>query len=287
VAYATTDDGVRLYYEETGTGTPLLFVHEFAGDCRSWEPQVRDFARRHRCITYNARGYPPSDVPSAPEAYSQDRAVADAVTVLDHLGIRRAHVVGLSMGGFCALHLGLKRPERVLSLVVAGCGYGADPQQRDNWAAESERNAAAFESDPIAAARDYSVGPTRVQFQNKDPRGFAEFARMLEEHSGLGSALTLRGVQMRRPSLYDLQEQLGAMTVPMLIITGDEDEPCLEPDLMLKRTVRSSALAVLPKTGHTCNLEEPALFNSLIHQFLMSVESGRWNGRDPRSLNDV
>src|SRR5207248_4176373 len=121
MAFATAD-GVSLYYEETGSGTPLLFSHEFAGDHRSWAPQVRELGRRYRCITYSARGYPPSDVPDAPEAYSQERAVADAVAVLDHLGIERAHVVGLSMGGFCALHLGLSRPERALSLVVAGCG---------------------------------------------------------------------------------------------------------------------------------------------------------------------
>jgi pimeloyl-ACP methyl ester carboxylesterase len=110
MAYATAGDGVRLSFEETGSGPPVLFIHEFAGDHRSWEPQVRELARRHRCVTYDARGYPPSDVPTEPERYSQDQAVADAVAVLDHLGIQRAHVVGLSMGGFCTLHLGRGTP---------------------------------------------------------------------------------------------------------------------------------------------------------------------------------
>jgi pimeloyl-ACP methyl ester carboxylesterase len=284
MAFATTDDGVRIYFEETGSGAPLLFIHEFAGDHRSWEPQVRFFARRYRCITYNARGYPPSDVPPEPSAYSQARAVADAVAVLDHLRVERAHVVGLSMGGFCTLHFGLRHPERALSLVVAGCGYGAPPELRESWLADSEANARAFEADVVAAAASYSVGPYRVQFQNKDPRGFAEFALQLAEHSGPGSALTLRGVQMRRPSLYELRSELAALTVPMLIVTGDEDEPCLEPDLMLKRTIPSSALAVLPRTGHTCNLEEPALFNALVLDFITAVEAGRWAPRDPRSV---
>ena len=115
-----TDDGVRLHAEETGQGEPLLFVHEFAGDHRSWEPQLRFFSAAYHCITYAARGYPPSDVPTDPAAYSQERAVADAIAVLDRLAIGKAHVVGLSMGGFTALHLVLGHPERVSSAVVAG-----------------------------------------------------------------------------------------------------------------------------------------------------------------------
>jgi pimeloyl-ACP methyl ester carboxylesterase len=240
----------------------VLFIHEFAGDHRSWEPQVRELARRHRCVTYDARGYPPSDVPTEPERYSQDQAVADAVAVLDHLGIQRAHVVGLSMGGFCTLHLGLRHPGRALSLTVAGCGYGAQPDRRERWQAET----------------------ARVQFQRKDPRGWDESRRWLAEHSAVGSALTLRGVQMRRPSLYDLTERLRRLEVPVLLVTGDEDEGCLEPNLMLKRTIPTAALAVLPRTGHACNLEEPALFNRLVLDFVAAVEAGRWEPRDPRSL---
>jgi pimeloyl-ACP methyl ester carboxylesterase len=282
---ATTDDGVQLYYEETGTGSPMLFVHEFAGDYRSWEPQVREFARRHRCVTYNARGYPPSDVPAEPERYSQGRAVADAIAVLDHLGIERAHVVGLSMGGFCALHLGLRRPDRALSLVVAGCGYGAHPDRRESWPAETEASARSFETEGTAATVElYMVGPARVQLQAKDPRAWEESRRWMAEHSPLGSALTLRGVQMRRPSLYDLTDELRRLTVPTLIVTGDEDEGCLEPDLMLKRTIPTSALAVLPRTGHAVNIEEPELFNRLVADFVATVEAGRWAARDPRSL---
>lgn len=286
MALATADDGVRLYFEETGAGTPLLFIHEFAGDHRSWEPQVRDFSRRYRCVTYNARGYPPSDVPEDGAAYSQERAVTDAVAILDHLGIDRAHVIGLSMGGFCTLHLGLSHSDRARSLVIAGCGYGAEPERAERFRVESEANAAAFEKDAASAAEAYALGPTRVQFQNKDPRGWEEFARMLAEHSGPGSAGTLRGVQMRRPPLYDLRERLAGMTVPALIVTGDEDEPCLDADLMLKRTIPSSALAMLPRTGHACNLEEPALFNRLVQDFLTTVDAGRWTLRDPRSIGE-
>src|SRR5918911_4765422 len=183
---ATTDDGMQLYYEETGQGFPLLFIHEFAGDCRSWEPQVRAFGRRYRCIAYNARGYPPSDVPEDPAAYSQARAVADVVAVLDGLGVERAHVVGLSMGGFATLHLGLRHPERARSLVVAGVGYGAQPERQEAFRRESNLIADAFAREGAATvAKRYAVGPARVQFQNKDARGWAEFAAQLASHSSL------------------------------------------------------------------------------------------------------
>lgn len=285
--FAKGADGVKLYVEETGTGRlPLLFIHEFAGDFRSWEPQVRSFASTHRCITYNARGYPPSDVPADTSAYTQFQAVDDALAVLDHLQIDRAHVVGISMGGFCALHLGLRHPDRALSLVVAACGYGAQPERTTSFQAECEAIAQAYESEGAAKfAERYSVGPARVQFQNKNYRGWQEFARQLAEHSSEGAARTMRGVQRGRPSLYGLTDELSRLTVPTLIVTGDEDEGCLEPSLMLKRTIPSAGLAVLPRTGHTANLEEPDRFNDLVRRFITAVEGEAWGLRDPRATS--
>ena len=283
--HVSTNDGVRLHVEETGDGPPVLFVHEFAGDHRSWEPQVRALSRRYRCIAYSARGYPPSDVPEDPAAYSQDRAVADAIAVLDALDVDRAHVVGLSMGGFATLHLGLRHPGRARSLVVAACGYGAQPERQEAFREESNVIADAFAGEGAAeVAKRYAVGPARVQFQNKDPRGWAEFAAHLGEHSSAGSAMTMRGVQGARPSLYDLTDSLAALSVPTLIVAGDEDEGVLEPSLMLKRTIPAAGLAVLPKTGHTVNLEEPELFGRLLERFFADVENGAWGPRDPRSL---
>src|SRR5919107_3514594 len=269
MAHVSTDDGVQLHLEETGSGFPILFLHEFAGDHRSWEPQVRALSRRYRCITYAARGYPPSDVPEDQAAYSQARAVDDAIAVLDALEVERAPVVGLSMGGFATLHLGLRHPERARSLVVSAVGYGAQPERQEAFRRESNLIADAFASEGAAeVAKRYAVGPARVQFQNKDPRGWAEFAAQLGEHDSQGSALTMRGVQRERPSLYDLGDELGELTVPTLLVVGDEDEGCLEPSLMLKRTIPAAGLAVLPRTGHTCNLEEPELFDRLLERFL-------------------
>jgi pimeloyl-ACP methyl ester carboxylesterase len=281
-----TDDGVTLHVETTGTGVPLLFIHEFAGDHRSWEPQVRFFSGAFRCITYAARGYPPSDVPADPAAYSQQHAVADAIAVLDRLGLPAAHVVGLSMGGFTALHLVLTHPGRVLSAVAAGAGYGAPPERATAFRAECEAVAAAFESDgALQVAEWYALGPARVQFQNKNPRGWAEFADALAGHSSLGSALTMRGVQGARPSLFALRDEFTRVTTPVLIMAGDEDEGCLETALMLKRAIPAAGLAILPRTGHTANLEEPDVFNAAVDRFLAAAARGAWRTRDPRSLS--
>lgn len=283
--HLTTDDGIKLYYEEVGSGVPIVFVHEFAGDVRSYELQMRHFGQRYRCIAYNARGYPPSDVPQDGEKYSQARARDDIRAVLDGLKIDKAHIVGLSMGGFAALHFGFNYPDRARSLVVAGCGYGAAPDKRSQFAAEAEAVAAQFEQRTMAkAAEAYALGPTRVQFQNKDPRGWREFAVQLAEHSTEGSARTMRGVQARRPSLFDLVDQMTAMTTPTLIMTGDEDWPCLEPAILMKRSIPSAALVVMPNAGHTINLEDPAAFNAHIADFVHAVDVGAWRKRDPRAM---
>lgn len=281
----TSDDGIQLHVEEAGAGTPIIFIHEFAGDHQSWEPQMRWFARTHRVITYAARGYPPSDVPADVSAYSQARAATDAVNVLDGLGIDKAHVVGLSMGGFCALHVALRYPKRALSAVVAGAGYGAHPDVREKFRSECEAIAQAFETEELDAfASRYAEGPARVQLQNKDPRGWTEFRDALSHHDRVGAANTMRGVQMERPSLYALRDQLAQIAVPILVLLGDEDSGAIDASVMMKATIPTAGLAVLPRTGHTANLEEPMLFNRLVGDFITSVDAGRCASRDPRSL---
>jgi pimeloyl-ACP methyl ester carboxylesterase len=285
--FIKTDDDVSLYYEEAGIGAPIVFVHEFAGDCRSWEPQLRYFSRRYRAIAFNARGYPPSDVPERQESYSQQRACDDIRSVLDGLGLKRAHIVGLSMGGFATLHFGLTYPDRALSLLVAGCGYGAEKDRREQFRAEADAIAAELvEKGMKAFAERYSLGPSRVQFEAKDPRGWREFREELAKHSAVGATLTQMGVQKERPSLFDLEEALGRLRVPTMIVSGDEDWPCLVPGIFLKRVIPSAALAVMPSSGHAVNLEEPDSFNRLVERFLAQVDAGRWPERDPRAMSN-
>ena len=267
-------NGISLYYQEHGTGYPLVWSHEFAGDYRSWNPQVHYFSRHYRVVTYNARGYPPSDVPDCIDDYTQRQSVDDLKGLLEFLGIEQAHIGGLSMGGSVALNFGLTYPSMASSLVVAGTGSGStDPETfRKNVTARAE----VMRSGGMEAMGDYSNSPTRVQLLRKDPLGYEEFRRGLMEHSALGSALTFAGVQGRRPTIFELEEQMKALDVPTLIMTGDEDEPCIEPSIFMKRCIPKSGLAVIPQSGHAINLEEPELFNRLVMEFLTEVEHGRW-----------
>ncbi|MET0875837.1 MAG: alpha/beta hydrolase [Tardiphaga sp.] len=284
MSFATTDDGVKLYFEETGSGTPVIFVHEYAGDHRSWEPQMRFFGRRYRAITYAARGFPPSDVPESASSYSQKRAADDILAVLDHLKIDTAHIVGLSMGGFATLQFGFNHATRARSLCIAGCGYGAEPDKQTQFKAEADAVAAAIKKEGMRSfSEKYAYGPTRVQFENKDPRGFAEFKQQLSEHSDVGSANTQLGVQRERPSLFSLVDQMKAVRTPALVVTGDEDWPCLLPGVLMKQNIPTAALAVVPNSGHTLNIEEPDEFNRILLNFLTQVDGGRWPTRDPRA----
>jgi len=279
--------GAKLYYEETGTGHPIIFAHEFGSDLREWETQVRFFSRNYRCITFNARGYPPSDVPEDDSLYGQNHATDDIAAVLKHLKIEKAHVVGLSMGSFAALHFGMRYPDMATALVVAGCGSGAPQSERETFKRQCNATADRFLRDGSAAvAKDLGLGPTRIQLRNKDPRGWDEFVRHLGEHSPLGSALTLRNYQALRPSLYDLSDELAKLTVPILLVVGDEDDPCLDANVYLKRTISSAGLWMVPRTGHAVNLEEPDAFNGAVQEFFSIVERGKWTPRDTRALGD-
>jgi pimeloyl-ACP methyl ester carboxylesterase len=282
--HAGAADGVKLYYEEVGRGTPIVFVHEFADDMKGWAAQVKFFARRYRTIAFNARGYPPSDVPEDPERYSQAQAAEDIRAVLDHLGLAKAHVVGLSMGGYATLHFGLTHPARALSLTVGGAGYGSVSADRATFHKDTDHVVAQFEQGGMAkVAEFYTRGPTRVQFLAKDPVGWREFYDRFAAGSARGHANTMRGVQRRRPSIFELEDKLTKLDVPTLIMTGDEDEPCLEPALFMKRKIRSAGLVVIPNSGHAINLEEPDLFNRAVLDFLTAVDAGRWPRRDPAS----
>ncbi|MEI6159739.1 MAG: alpha/beta hydrolase [Roseococcus sp.] len=281
-----TEDGVDLHYIEAGEGTPLVFAHEFAGDARSWEPQIRFFSRRYRCIAFHARGYPPSSVPTSPKSYGQDRATDDIAAVIKALNLAPAHVVGLSMGAFATLHLGLRHPHLARSLTAAGVGYGASPDKRAQFQAEIDGSVAKLRAGGIEKfATIYAHGPTRLVFEEKDPRGFAEFEAQMAEHSTEGSALTMLGVQRERPSLFELEAQFRQLKLPTFIIAGDEDDPTLEPALYLKRTITSSALLVMPKCGHTMNLEDPDAFNRAVLDFITAVDSGAWKDRIPASMS--
>jgi len=271
-------DGTELAVRASGSGTPLVFAHEFSGDARSWDLQVGALSRHYRCITYCARGYLPSAVPATIAAYSQERAADDLADVIRAVADGPAHVIGLSMGGFAALHLGLRHPQLLRSLVLAGVGYGAKPEQQPRYGIELKREADHAKAIGMDAyARELSESSYAQCLRAKDESGWQLFARQLAEHAVIGMAMTLRGILATRPSLWHLAGKLAALTAPTLIVTGDDDTPCIEPSLFLKRTLPDAALCVLPRAGHLANLEEPVLFNAVVSDFLSAVERDRWS----------
>ncbi|GIT14131.1 MAG: alpha/beta hydrolase [Chloroflexota bacterium] len=268
-------NGVEIYYEVTGQGYPLIWSHEFGGSYDSWEAQVKFFSRRYQVITYAARGWPPSDVPEDPTAYTQDIVVNDLYLLMRHLNISEAHIGGLSMGGNVALNFGIAHPEMAKSLIVASAGSGST--NRDTFLSTGQSMADRLLSEGmVPVAKDYGTTNIRVQLRRKDPMGFETFARLLSEHSATGLALTYQGFVMNRPTVFELEDKLKSLRVPTLIMIGDEDEPCIEPGIFMKRTIPVSGLSCFPQSGHAINLEEPDLFNRTVLDFLTAVEAERW-----------
>lgn len=283
--YATSD-GIRLYYEESGKGTPVIFVHEFSGDLHSWDAQIRRFSRRYRCIAFNARGYPPSEVPPSVSKYSYRIATDDIANLMRQLGERKAHVVGCSMGAYTTLQFGLRHADRARSLTLVGAGAGSDPGRMAQFQRDTESQAQRYLAlGTREVVKMYLTHPARVPLRRKDPRGFEEFYSRVAEHSALGSANTLRGIQARRPSIYSLAPRLRRLAVPVHVVCGDEDPSAVAPSVFIKRTCPSARLTVVPGTGHAVNVEEPDLFNAATAGFFAEVDSGRWRPRDPRSYN--
>ncbi|MCH8989246.1 MAG: alpha/beta fold hydrolase [Chloroflexi bacterium] len=272
-----SSDGVDIHYQVAGQGYPLVWSHEFAGDITSWEPQVNFFSRRYQIITYCHRGYPPSGVPGDPAAYSQDHLVEDLNRLLQHLGIEQAYIGGLSMGGTVAISFAIAHPEMCRALIVASAGAGSNSGDRERLLASWQALSESMIADGMEKFADgYARGPERVQFLRKDPVGWAKFHAGLASHSAQGSSLTFRGVQMKRPTIYELEKDLQQIKAPTLVLIGDEDTPCVEPAIFMKRSIPACGLAVFPQSGHTINLEEPGLYNRTVLDFLTAVEAGKW-----------
>jgi pimeloyl-ACP methyl ester carboxylesterase len=279
-----TSDGMRLHVTDSGAGIPVLFLHEFAGNYRSWSGQVAELEDDYRCITYAARGYPPSDVPTSPAAYSWQRAVDDAVAVLDVLEIEAVHVVGISMGGYTAVQLGLRHPDRVRSIMAVSVGSGSDPSIRSAFLEEARMVAEQLRTRGTAfVGQHMAEGPSRVQLKSRNKQAWNEMIEQFTEQSAEGLALTILEIQGRRPSFHDLVDNLRNLSVPLLVVDGDEDQACLSTGMLLKRTVPSCGWQVLPNSGHVPNLEDPEQFNDIIRRFVRQVEANEWPERDPMS----
>lgn len=268
-------DGVSLHYQESGNGVPLVLCHEYATDHRSWEPQIRHFARRYRVIAYNYRGYPPSSVPEAERDYDHDLLIADLAGLLDQLRIDRCHLVGIATGGNLALNFAIAHPDRINALAVVGAGAGTS--DRENWLRGCTQLADDIAERGVEAVVD-AIGnaPQRAIFMEKDPRGWDEFLAMIRELSPVGAERLMRVTLPGRMPVTALKSRLETLTSPILVMMGDQDYPAHEAGRFIRDHAPHAGLAVLPMCGHTMNSEDPLLFNLLLGDFLAAVEAGRW-----------
>ncbi|HEY3916924.1 MAG TPA: alpha/beta hydrolase [Stellaceae bacterium] len=268
-------DGTKIYGESSGGGTPIVFVHELAGSYRSFDLQVAAWKASRRCIAFNARGYPPSEVPPSVESYSQGHAAADIGAVFDGFGLEDAHIIGVSMGSASTLQYAIRHPDRVRSITLTSIGSGSDMKPGE-FAANMEVLAElTLKSGMRALAEHYAATPTRYRLKEKNPAEYEHFIDQLAAGSSLGITNTMRGVQEKRPTIYTYKDKIAALTVPALVVLGAEDEPCVKPSHFLKETLPGARLEVVPKTGHCVNLEEPALYNRLVMGFIEGIEARR------------
>jgi pimeloyl-ACP methyl ester carboxylesterase len=272
---AKTADGTSLYYESQGSGPAIIFVHELAGTCHSFDLQVASLKGSYRCITFNARGYPPSDVPSAVDSYSQDIAASDIGAVLDAAGEKDAHVMGVSMGSAAALQFTIAHPGRVRSAILCSIGSGSDAKP-DEYVANMEAMATRVEKNGMDQIRqNFTASPARQKLKEKSPAEYQKFLADLERFSVQGLTNTMRGVQKRRPPLYTHKDQIAALRVPALVVLGGIDQGCEKPSHFLAETLPGARLEILPNTGHGVNIEEPDLVNRVVAEFVGAVEAKR------------
>ncbi|MGD9924074.1 MAG: alpha/beta fold hydrolase [Pseudorhodoplanes sp.] len=268
-------NGVELFYEEAGTGRPLIFVHGYASDFRRNEPQLRYFSRRYRTVSFSMRGYEPSDTPKDVSKYGFDIVVEDLKGLLDALKIDKAHICGFSMGGEISLSFGMKYPDRVHSLAFAAAGYGSG-KPRQTWLAALDKLADDYDREGMNGPRGQSYTESWAQTKRKDPRAWAEWKSRYHQYSAVGMANTARATSKQRPDIMTLGDRLKTLDIPTLIILGDEDEPAFEASFYMKKMMPRAGLEVFPRTGHPISLEEPDRFNSSLLDFLTAVDTDNW-----------
>ena len=282
--YITSNSG-KIYYEEAGSGHPIIFVHEYSADYRTWEAQIRHLSRRYRCITYNSIGYEPSSISADPVDYDWQGQRRNLLALIDGLEIERAHLVGLSQGAYTVLQFALEYPERASAVAFTSGGAGSRPVGEPSPARDVvSRSEDLRLRGMVAMGAEMARGPSRVQLYAKDTRGWKEFRKYLQEHSTEGAYLTMRHFQGERPSLFSFEDRLRALPTPVLLIVGDEDDPLVPVNLFLKQTIPRVGMWMLPMTGHGVNLEEPALYNAALQDFFDQVERGLWKTRAERSI---
>jgi pimeloyl-ACP methyl ester carboxylesterase len=242
-------DGVEIYYESHGSGSPLLLSHGYGATCRMWDGQVAAFADRWQVIVWDMRGHGRSGDPRDPTLYSQARTVSDMAAVLDACGAAQAVVGGLSLGGVMSLAFYAAQPQRVRALVLCDTGPGfRNPEARRQWNVRAEARARELEEKGFDALR--GGDETRLG-RHRSAQGLAGAARgMLAQHDS---------------RLIDLLPQIA---VPTLVLVGSDDKHFLGAADYMAGKIPGAQKTVIPAAGHASNLDQPVAFNAAVAAFL-------------------
>ncbi|MBE1281739.1 MAG: alpha/beta fold hydrolase [Rhodobacteraceae bacterium] len=267
-----TSDGLSLFFEEAGSGTPIVFVHEFGGDYRSWHLQVSALAPEFRCITYSARGFHPSAIPQDRSQYGQTYSTADLLALIDHLGLDMVHVVGTSMGSFTSLNFALTHPDRVASVTLVGNSSGPrDETERSRYRKDwiGHERLLREERGGDGAVAVLEEDPAYQSFQKNDPENWSIYAANLRGQSAQGAIHVLSTVHWNRRSLFDDVERLRAFDKPVMLVTGGDDYYLVgETNAFLNDTLPDVRWHRFPATGHLVNIEQADQFNRLLAGFV-------------------
>ena len=245
-------DGVTIYYEDHGSGDPVLLTHGYSATSQMWKGQVEALSGRYRIITWDMRGHGQTDSPADPALYSETSTVADMAAILDHLGIEKAVIGGLSLGGYMSMAFNVAHPDRVRALMFidTGPGYKKD-EPRAAWNETAYRRAENLEEKGLAA-----LG------------GSAE-VRIAQHRSADGLAKAARGMLTQVDSR--IIESLPNITVPTLVLAGANDTPFLGATDYMAAKVPGATKVIIPDAGHASNIDQPAAFNAAVEEFLASL----------------
>jgi len=260
--FATVEGG-EIYYEVSGTGEPLIFIHGNAGDRRHWDHQFLPLAIKYKVVRYDVRGYGNSSLPETGQPYSDTR---DLGRLMDHLEIEQAHIIGWSMGSGIAVDFSITHPNRVLSLISVGPwvnGYrseNATAMSRDMGQVVRQIRERGIEF----GADEWMKAPFFVSTVSRDSSGeeFHEIARDYSWWSFLNSAQI-------DPITPPAIERLNSIELPTLILTAENDIPaCLEVSELLETEINGAIRVVMDGTGHLLHMEKPLEFNAHIVEFI-------------------
>ena len=262
-------NGIRIHYEEEGSGFPMVLAHGLCATLHEWDETVEFFRGRYRVIAYDARGHGRSEVPDRIEAYSQDIMVEDLRAVMDNLGVDRAILGGHSMGADVVLHFALQQPKRCAALVPVGTGGGSSDSK--GWHEWMGKLADLAEREGMEAFWDLVKGQPSLAASRSDPRLGPRIAQELLDSSPRGMSCAIRGVLLTRPSILDLESQLKGLSVNTLVVLGELDTPVAEASQFMARHIPGASLLAIPGVGHEPQLEVPEAFLGAVERFLDGV----------------